>query len=223
MAKKTTKDPGDAAPGLPISTLADLAGDSKNPRKISDEAAAGLGKSLKNFGDLSGIVFNRRTGELVTGHQRVAQIREQWPEATIEVVDAATNQEVWGRIRVDESRYFAVRVVDWTVAKQRGANVAANNQKIAGKFTKDVSSYLLEIESELSAEIPSVFDDCLLVEIMSAGIDLTTDATETEEVAFDAEIKESFQVVVECASEEDQQKVYDQMVEAGYKCRVLTT
>lgn len=38
----------------------------------------------------------------------------------------------------------------------------------------------------------------------------------------EATIPESFQVVVECESEDDQQTVYARMREEGYKCRVLT-
>jgi ParB-like chromosome segregation protein Spo0J len=35
-------------------------------------------------------------------------------------------------------------------------------------------------------------------------------------------IPQSWQVIVECASEEDQQAVYQRMREEGYRCRVLT-
>jgi len=31
-----------------------------------------------------------------------------------------------------------------------------------------------------------------------------------------------FQVVIDCTNEEDQQKVYDELTEKGYTCRVLT-
>ena len=38
----------------------------------------------------------------------------------------------------------------------------------------------------------------------------------------EVEIPESFQVVVECDDEDEQQAVYTRMREEGYKCRVLT-
>lgn len=38
----------------------------------------------------------------------------------------------------------------------------------------------------------------------------------------EVEIPESYQVVVECEDEHDQQHVYQQMREEGYRCRVLT-
>lgn len=51
--------------------LADLAPADYNPRRISPKAMQGLRASLTRFGELGGIVFNRRTGNLVGGHQRV--------------------------------------------------------------------------------------------------------------------------------------------------------
>jgi len=46
-------------------TIDDLKADPKNPRKISPEALDGLRYSLGEFGDLSGLVWNKRTGTLV--------------------------------------------------------------------------------------------------------------------------------------------------------------
>ncbi|REJ65842.1 MAG: hypothetical protein DWQ31_16650 [Planctomycetota bacterium] len=204
-----------------VDSLAQLTGDAANPRKISDEGAAGLAKSLEKFGDLSGIVFNVQTGELVTGHQRVKQIQAKWPEAKIEVVDTDR-----GVIRIDAERFFAVRVVDWSKAKQRAANVAANNAKIQGKFTSDLSTYLLEVEAELSEELPTVLDDCLLTELMAAGMDLT-DATEDEatdeaEDLNEAAIEESYQLVVTCKDEAQQKEMHQRLTKEGFAVRVLT-
>jgi len=199
-----------------IESLNQLTADAANPRKISDEGAAGLAKSLEKFGDLAGIVFNHRTGELVTGHQRVKQIQAKWPEAKIEVIDAER-----GAIRVDGERFFAVRVVDWSKAKQRAANVAANNAKIQGKFTSELATYLLEVEADLSEELPTVLDDCLLTELMAAGINLSDDAT-ADENAGEVEIKESYQLVVTCQDESQQKEMHERLTREGFSVRVLT-
>ena len=74
-ARKTGRKPAEK---LAIDDTAELVPDAANPRQISDEAAGGLRNSLKRFGDLSGLVFNRRTGELVCGHQRMQQIRAEY-------------------------------------------------------------------------------------------------------------------------------------------------
>lgn len=50
--------------------IKDLKPNKRNPRKISDRKLGQLKKSLAKYGDLSGFVFNRQTGELVSGHQR---------------------------------------------------------------------------------------------------------------------------------------------------------
>lgn len=50
-----------------------------NPRKISKEKLAALKKSLEEFGDLSGIVFNIRTQTLIGGHQRTKNLDPSWP------------------------------------------------------------------------------------------------------------------------------------------------
>lgn len=206
---------------MKVSSTAELTGDGRNPRKISGDAQQALGNSLERFGDLSGIVFNVRTGELVTGHRRIDQIRANWGDFDIKVLDA---EHELGAIEVDAEHYFPVRVVDWTAAKQRAANVTANNFKLQGRFTGDLANYLLEVESELSEELPGVLDDLLLTELLASGLD-TSDATEndsTDSEVEEAEVKETYQVVVECQDEADQQAVYTQVTDMGYKCRVLT-
>ncbi len=53
------------------SLLSQLKSNPKNPRRVTDKKLDMLKKALFEFGDLSGIVFNRKTGQLVGGHQRV--------------------------------------------------------------------------------------------------------------------------------------------------------
>lgn len=196
-----------------IVDTAELVGDAANPRKIGEEAARGLGNSLDRFGDLSGIVFNKRTGELVCGHQRMSQIRQKWGDRHILPIDEAAGLH---GIRIDDRHFFAVRIVDWSPALQRAANVAANSQRIAGEFTDDLAGYLLSVEAELSAEAPGLLDDVLLTDLLAAGID-ADDATEGG-----AAVGESYQVVVQCVDEEHQLKVYDQLQADGLPCKVLT-
>ncbi len=50
-----------------------------NPRKIDAEYLINLHASMREFGDLSGIVRNVRTGNLVGGHQRVKAFDPAWP------------------------------------------------------------------------------------------------------------------------------------------------
>lgn len=161
MAKKV-KQAVSSTPSL--TDTADLKGDARNPRRIDVVASAGLRNSLDRFGDLSGIVMNQRTGTLVAGHQRMAQIRAKWGDRPIDLIDAAAGLH---GIRIDERRYFTVRVVDWSPAFQRAASVAANSQLISGEFTDDVGQYLQEIAIDLAAEDERLMDDVLLSELMA--------------------------------------------------------
>lgn len=140
-------------PAKPTGVLStsELAVDPKNPRSISEAAAKGLSVSLNEFGDLSGIVFNTRTKQLVCGHQRLTQIRQRWGELPIE----------GDVIRSPEGHEFRVRLVDWPLAKQRSANVAANSQRIAGEFTDGLDVLL----SEIKEDSPELFDSLLFGEL----------------------------------------------------------
>ena len=167
MAKKKAakKKPDHNQPGLGVANTTELLADAYNPRAISDKAANGLRQSIKRFGDLSGIVFNRKTGELVAGHQRMTQIRDEYGDHEIELLDADAEL---GIIRVSEKVSFSVRVVSWDKKKQRAANVTANSQKIAGRFDENLGEYLLAIEGEITSEDPAMFEDLLLDEMLLA-------------------------------------------------------
>ena len=63
-----------------LKTMNDLKPAPYNPRKISDMAGEKLWRSLSEFGDISGITWNERTGHLVTGHQRVERLKRHGVE-----------------------------------------------------------------------------------------------------------------------------------------------
>ncbi len=111
-----------------MSDLDLLKANPKNPRKISDPQLEGLRKSLAEFGDLSGVVFNSHTGHLVGGHQRIKAIP---PGAEIRIereydVPTRTGTVAIGVIVV-EGEEFAYRVVDWDEQRELLANIAANH------------------------------------------------------------------------------------------------
>lgn len=119
--------------------LTALAPDPENPRKMSDEARAGLGVSMETFGEL-GMVFNDRTGQMVSGHQRLERLRAA---GATEVVRTGSEGYV---LHPKTGERFRVRFVDWDETKQRMANLVANNQHIAGDFTEDAVEQLKELE-----------------------------------------------------------------------------
>lgn len=102
-----------------------------NPRQISPEALAGLRASLERFGCVEPIIWNRRTGRVVGGHQRL-KVLEQIGETETQVV-----------------------VVDLPEAEEKALNVALNNPAIAGEFTAEIHTLL----AELKELMPEAFAD----------------------------------------------------------------
>lgn len=98
----------------------------QNPRTISEKRRAQLAKSMAKFGDLSSITVNRRTGHVVSGHQRV---RALLPNASIYVDDHHLDDGVGtvaiGHIQSGDQRW-PYREVDWDEATEKSALIAAN-------------------------------------------------------------------------------------------------
>ncbi len=148
-----------AAPSL--KTIADLKGDPHNPREISAEALAGLKSSIKSFGDLSGIVFNLTTSQLVTGHQRLTSLREAHGDGLEIAVDEKANRFI---IKIPGAEDFVGRLVRWPLSRQRMANIAANNPAISGEFTSALDRQLIEIRKSDAAMFEALRLEGLLTE-----------------------------------------------------------
>ncbi len=116
-----------------IMEIQNLKPNPNNPRTITDEKLKLLEKSLNEFGDLSGFVFNRTTNQLVGGHQR-AKIFP--PDAKVIITKKNTKPSKVGTLAegyVDfNGERFSYREVSWDKLKEQAANVAAN--KGAGEF-----------------------------------------------------------------------------------------
>jgi len=121
--------------------LTALAPDPDNPREMSEEARTGLGVSMETFGEL-GMVFNDRTGQWVSGHQRLERLRAA---GAVECVRNGAD----GYIEHPKTgERFRVRFVDWDETKQRMANLTANNPRISGSYTDAALAQLKELEGE---------------------------------------------------------------------------
>lgn len=142
-----------------------LAANPKNPRKISPEKIEMLKKALARFGDISGIVYNRRTKQLVGGHQRKVAfengelgIERQYDTPT----EAGTVAE--GVILFNGER-FAYREVDWDEHTELAANIAAN--KGAGEWDYTLlSDALLDLDHNNVDLDLTLFDQAELDRVM---------------------------------------------------------
>jgi hypothetical protein len=113
-------------------TVGDLRPAEYNPRKISPEALKMLARSLAEFGDLSGIIFNRKTGNMIGGHQRAKALDPKW-EIVIEDQAAGHfdgdkeggRSLATGYVKTPFGR-LVYREVSWSEQKEKAANIAAN-------------------------------------------------------------------------------------------------
>lgn len=153
-------------------TIKDLNAASYNPRTMSKHDRQALHKSLERFGDLSGIVFNKRTNQLVGGHQRVAAFKKSKnAKITIEHrYDPPTTAGTIARGIVEIEGFnepFTYREVDWEIHHEESANIAAN--RIAGEWdvkrlaelTKELADFdpdLLEATGQTDTEIKSLIN-----------------------------------------------------------------
>lgn len=119
-----------------------------NPRYIKDVNRDKLRKNLKERGLLNAPVWNRRTGNLVSGHQR------------LKILD--------GLMRTDDY-LVPVDVVDLTDKEEREQNVFFNNRDAQGRFDDKLLEELVrspDFDSELAgfdlSEVVEKFGDGVL-------------------------------------------------------------
>lgn len=129
--------------------LASLNKNPRNPRKINKDDFENLKKSIERYGDLSCIVFNVRTQQLVCGHQRMEAFNASPGEKRIDIekrYDPANRQGTVaeGKLWYDNESY-KYREVDWNDADAEAAGIAAN--RIQGENDIDL---LAQVNYELS-------------------------------------------------------------------------
>ena len=102
----------------------------KNPRRINEKQAEQLKKWLAEYGDLSGIVHNIKTDEVIGGNQRadVMQILSSKVKPVITKRWAKPTKQ--GTVAIGyydwQGERYSYRRVSWTPRKADAANVIAN-------------------------------------------------------------------------------------------------
>lgn len=98
----------------------------KNPRKISRKRRRRLDDTLTRFGDLSGIVHNLETDEIIGGNQRVSIFEN----GTVELVEQFDEPDEQGTVGLGfiiwKGKPYSYRQVRWDAAIAEEANIEAN-------------------------------------------------------------------------------------------------
>jgi DNA modification methylase len=111
--------------------MADLKPAAYNPRLITERAKAGLSNSMERYGLVQPIVWNKRTGNIVSGHQRYSiLVKEGITETDVIVVDLDEHEEV-------------------------ALNITMNNTEIQGDFNNEMIGDMLR---KINAESTELFE-----------------------------------------------------------------
>lgn len=97
-----------------------------NPRTISDEARKKLKANLKRVGLLGGIVWNKTTGNIVSGHQKVS------------VMDEVNRYE-----NGNNDYNIKVEVVEMDEKTEKEQNLFMNNRSAQGEYDNDMLKDML--------------------------------------------------------------------------------
>lgn len=117
---------------------------SYNPREFDESNKKALKSSMTKFADISGITWNRLSGNIVTGHHRWEQLCEMYGKDTLTFKEVS--KDLYNILTDGEDTSFTMRAVEWSELDEKAANVAANSQSLMGRFTADVDSLLEEIK-----------------------------------------------------------------------------
>jgi ParB-like chromosome segregation protein Spo0J len=180
-------------PGMSEFDLADLNAAKYNPRTISDEAMAGLTKSIERFGCVEPIVVNVRGGRnrIVGGHQRLKAL-----------------------LGLGHRRATCV-TVDCGDAAEKLLNITLNSQYLRGEFTDGLNAVIASIRSGIK-------NDQALLDLRIDKLSREIETAEPDAGDKDKVPEQQYQVLVECEDESAQKKLYERLRKQGYECRLLT-
>jgi len=180
--------------------------------KIHDEAQVEkLATAIRSTGWDQPIVVDK-DGVIIKGHgRRLAAIHLGLKKVPVVVRRDLTELQV-KEARLSDNR-VAVGDVDEELLKKELA--ALNEMEV------DLTNMGFD-EEELSFLVEDVDLDGLLDDLDAESDAATETTAKPSSNIKEEDYKPAFQVIVECADEADQEKVYGQMTEQGYKCRVLS-
>lgn len=132
--------------------MSELQHPSYNPRRISEFDFNNLVQSIREFGDLSGLVRNVTTGNLVGGNQRLEALKKLGSERIHITERMSDGPDKYGTVALGyallpDGGTLAYREVLWTEEREKAANISAN--RVTGEWDQDLLSQLTYELSQL--------------------------------------------------------------------------
>jgi hypothetical protein len=204
-----------------MTKLLELSPNPKNPRRITKEKLQALRAAIEEYGNLDGVIYNRRSRQLAGGHQR--RLMDDDAVVTIERrFDTPTRvgTVAEGHVLINGER-FNYREVDWPEAKELGANIAAN--KGAGDWDYGLLQEMFETMDAMGADLSlTMFDDAERKRLMD-DLNKNLDAPPPDDDGGAGNYTEQYGVIVTCHTAGEQEETYNALKENGYNCKVVVT
>lgn len=132
--------------------IKDLRPNKRNPRKISEKKKRALQASVEKFGDLGCLIFNRKSNQMVGGHQRASVLPANASIKVENKYDSPTRcgTVAEGYVLVDGER-FRYREVEWDEQTEAEALLAANKHQ--GEWDSDLLKLMFADLPELNYQV----------------------------------------------------------------------
>lgn len=129
------------------------------------------------------------------------------------VVIDKNNEIVIGHCRVLASKKLNLETVP-CVCVDELTEEQVKALRLADNKTNELSDWDFNI---LNNELENIID----IDMSEFGFDINMDVEKSEERnSKEIQLKEEYNIVIECEDEEETEKIYNEMTERGYKCRV---
>jgi len=121
-----------------------------NPRKFTKENRKALKKSMDEFSDISGITINQKTGNIVSGNHRWEELEKQYGKLELNLI-----MEDRYAILTPKGEFtgFLARVVNWSLTKEKQANIMANSPNVMGEWSSGLQDVLKDIAADTDADL----------------------------------------------------------------------
>lgn len=174
-------------------TLKELKPYEKNPRR-NDEAVKYVVESIKNFGFKVPIVVDK-DNVIVAGHTRYKAAKQLKLKTVPCIVADDLNEEQIKAFRLADNKVSEIAEWDFDLL----------NEELEGIFNIEMGDFGFEFDMNLEDDEPI--------------------KEEEEEINTDSNFnyKEQYGVIVMCKDEQEQEKVYNTLLELGYECKVVAT
>jgi len=164
---------------------------SNNPKEHPDEQVRKIASSIKNYWWDQPIVVDGE-GEIIKGHGRL-QAAELLGLDEVPVIERT----------------------DLSDAEARAARIA-DNRTAQSPWDDELLSLELEQLDDDAVDFDSLgFNDDELDDLLESDDGLPEPADET-----DLGLESEYEVIIECTDEMEQQRVFDELTEEGYECRL---